>query len=91
MIHFETQEDEYRYELGRNDTHKVLVNVVLKEKLSSQMAMLMKIPMNKAETLRKQGEQQAANNNFEKAIKTLEQSTQQIIRAIRMAGIFIPG
>lgn len=90
-LHFETKEDEYNYELERNKTHKVLVNVVLKDKLSPQMKLMIKIPMNKAEELREQAIQQAAENRFEEAIKTLEQSTQQIIRSIRMAGVFIPG
>lgn len=90
-LHFETKEDEYKYELERNNTHKLLVNVVLKEKLSPQMSQLMKIPMDKAEELRRHAEEQAASGNFESAIDTLEESTQQIIRAIRMAGIFIPG
>ena len=90
-LHFETKEDEYNYELQRNDTHRILVNVVLKEKLSPQMSLLMKIPMDKAEELRKHAEEQAAGGNFESAIETLEQSTRQIIRAIRMAGVFIPG
>lgn len=90
-LHFETKQDEYEYELKRNHTHRVLVDVVLKEKLSPQMSMLMKIPMGKAEELRKHAEQQAAQGEYEKAIDTLDQSTQQIIRAIRMAGIYIPG
>lgn len=90
-LHFETKEDEYQYELERNDTHKVLVNVVLKDKLSPNMKLLIKIPMAKAEELRQQAIQQAQDKAFEQAIKTLEQSTQQIIRAIRMAGIYIPG
>lgn len=90
-LHFETKQDEYKYELERNRTHRILVEVVLKEKLSAQMSMLMKIPMSKAEELRVQAEQQAAGGDYEKAIDTLDQSTQQIIRAIRMAGVYIPG
>jgi hypothetical protein len=90
-LHFETKQDEYKYELERNRTHRVLVDVVLKEKLSPQMSMLMKIPMAKAEELRAQAVKQAEGGDFEKAINTLEQSTQQIIRAIRMAGVYIPG
>ena len=90
-LHFETKEDEYKYELERNRTHRVLVDVVLKEKLSPQMSMLMKIPMAKAEELRAQAVKQAEGGDFEKAINILEQSTQQIIRAIRMAGVYIPG
>jgi len=90
-LHFETKQDEYKYELERNRTHKILVEVVLKEKLSPQMSMLMKIPMAKAEELREQAVKQAEGGDFQKAIDTLEQSTQQIIRAIRMAGVYIPG
>ena len=90
-LNFKTKEDEYKYEIERNNTHKVLVNVVLKEKISPQMSMLIKIPMKKAEELRQQAIQQAEKKDFEKAIQTLEESTQQIIRAIRMAGIYIPG
>ena len=90
-LHFETKQDEYKYELERNRTHRILVEVVLKEKLSPQMSMLMKIPMAKAEELRAQAVQQAGGGDYEKAIHTLEQSTQQIIRAIRMAGVYIPG
>ena len=90
-LNFKTKEDEYKYEIERNNTHKVLVNVVLKEKISPQMSMLIKTPMKKAEELRQQAIQQADGKDFEKAIHTLEESTQQIIRAIRMAGIYIPG
>ena len=90
-LNFKTRQDEYKYELERNRTHKILVEVVLKEKLSPQMSMLMKIPMAKAEELRAQAVQQADSGDYEKAIDTLEQSTQQIIRAIRMAGVYIPG
>lgn len=90
-LHFDTKQDEYQYEVERNRTHQILVNVVLKEKLSPQMSLLMKTPMAQAEELHKQAEQQAAQGDYDKAIETLEQSTQQIIRAIRMAGVYIPG
>lgn len=91
-LHFETREDEYRYELDRNDTHKMLINTVLKEKYADpRFGKLMDIPLQKAEGLRVQAEGQAAGGDFESAIKLLEESTKQVIRAIRMAGIFIPG
>lgn len=91
-LNFETKEDEYRYELSRNDTHNMLVNTVLKEKRADpRLGKLMDIPLNQAEKLRSQAESEAANGDFESAIKTMEESTRQIIKAIRMAGIFIPG
>lgn len=91
-LHFETKKDEYQYELRRNDTHNMLINTVLKEKLADpRLGMLMKIPLKEAAKHRVKAEQQANNGNYEEAIKMLEASTKQIIRAIRMAGIFIPG
>ncbi len=91
-LHFATKEDEYNYELDRNETHKMLVNVLLREKLSdTRLAKLIETPMNKADELRNQAIQDAEADDFEAAIKTLEESTQHIIRAIRSAGIYIPG
>ena len=91
-LHFETKEDEYIYELRRNDTHNMLINTVLKEKRKDpRLGPLMDIPLKEAEKQRAKAEQQAGNGDFENAIKTMEESTRQIIRAIRMAGIFIPG
>lgn len=91
-LNFETREDEYQYELGRNNTHNMLVNTVLKEKRNDpRLGKLMDIPMKQAENLRSQAEAEAANGDYETAIRTMEQSTRQIIKAIRMAGIFIPG
>jgi hypothetical protein len=91
-LHFETREDEYQYELRRNDTHNMLINTVLKEKRADpRLGKFMDIPLKEAEKLRAEAEQQAGNEDFESAIKTLEESTKYIIRAIRMAGIYIPG
>jgi hypothetical protein len=91
-LEFASKEDEYRYELKRNDTHNILINTVLKEKREDpRLGKLMDIPLNKAEQLRHEAEQQAASGDFEGAIKTLEESTKYIIRAIRLGGIFVPG
>lgn len=91
-LHFETREDEYQYELRRNDTHNMLINTVLKKKRADpRLGKLMDIPLKQADKLRAEAEQQADSKNYETAIKTLEESTKNIIRAIRMAGIFIPG
>ena len=91
-LNFATKEDEYKYELRRNDTHMMLINTVLKEKRGDpRLGPLMNIPLKAAEKLRGEAEQQAASGDFERAIKTLEDSTKQIIRAIRVGGVFIPG
>jgi hypothetical protein len=91
-LNFETPEDEYLYELDRNDTHRMLVEVLLAEKMQAS-------PMRKtadgfiaqAGELRKQAEKAAGNKKFEEAIGLLEASTKEFIRAIRSAGVYIPG
>jgi len=47
--------------------------------------------LDKAGQLRFASERQASQSNHEAAIKSLEQSTQNLIRALRNAGFFIPG
>jgi len=44
-----------------------------------------------ATQLRKAAEEQAARREFDAAIKTLEESTRELVRAIRAAGVYIPG
>ncbi|KPJ91659.1 MAG: hypothetical protein AMJ53_11155 [Gammaproteobacteria bacterium SG8_11] len=92
-LNFANKEEEYQYELDRNDTHKMLVQVVLKEKLDANpgLAKLVDMNMKIAEDLRSKARQQAEQGDFDAAVQTMEQSTSQIIRAIRAAGIYIPG
>lgn len=92
-LNFANKEEEYRYELDRNDTHKMLINVVLKDKLAANpaLAKLVDINMKAAEDLRNKAVKQAEQGDYKSAVETLEQSTSQIVRAIRAAGIYIPG
>ncbi|MGI9320857.1 MAG: hypothetical protein ACR2O5_05540 [Thiogranum sp.] len=90
---FASSEEEYQYEVDRNDTHRMLVSVLLKEKVSGSSGVegMVEKFMDKAADLRQQAEKQASKGDFEAAIQTLEQSTKEIVRAIRGAGIYIPG
>ena len=92
-LNFANSEEEYHYEVDRNDTHRMLVNVLLKEKMeknSGARSMVDKF-LGKADLLRKQADAQALDGQYENAVGTLEQSTKEIVRAIRSAGIYIPG
>ena len=92
-LNFANSEEEYHYEIDRNDTHRMLVDVLLKEKMSknaSARAMVDKF-LGKADALRKVADGQAADGEYENAVTTLEKSTKEIVRAIRSAGIYIPG
>lgn len=91
-LNFETKADEYAYELDRNDTHMMLIEVLLAEKMeSSPMRASAEKFIGNAEELRSRAEKAADKQQFEDAIGLLEESTKELIRAIRSAGIYIPG
>ena len=92
-LNFASSEEEYHYEVDRNDTHRMLVDVLLKEKMKTNWgieAMVTKF-MGRAGELRARADEQASDGEYENAVTTLEQSTKEIVRAIRSAGIYIPG
>lgn len=92
-LNFETHEEEYHYEVDRNDTHSMLVKILLEDKIkaSDQVKKTVDEFMAKAKVLRLKADKQAGDGEYEAAISTLEQSTKEIVRAIRSAGIYIPG
>lgn len=93
-LNFASDEEEYVYELDRNDTHLMLVDILLREKLSNAKSGMEKLVaqfMDKAEQLRSRAEEQAAGGHYGPAVETLELSTKEIVRAIRSAGVYIPG
>lgn len=91
-LNFASKEEEYRYELDRNETHRVLLGRVLDDKADRpELRTQVKPFADRAAELRKQAEAAAASKSYDKAIETLEESTKELVRAIRAAGIFIPG
>lgn len=92
-LKFDTAEEEYHYEVDRNDTHRMLVDMLLKEKMNSggNIKNMVDKFMDEANKLRTVANKQASKGEYKAAISTLEQSTKEIVRAIRSAGIYIPG
>ena len=91
-LNFASKEEEYHYELDRNDTHLMLVRVLLDEKMKEERISKQVQPLlGKAETLRKRAEKSASKGDFKSAVDLLEESTREVTRAIRLAGIYIPG
>lgn len=93
-LNFASIEEEYAYELDRNDTHQMLIKLLIEEKLANKpdkfKEKLNKIIMS-AKEIRMQAENLAKNSDFKGAIAELELSTKQLVRAIRMGGVYIPG
>jgi hypothetical protein len=91
-LNFSSVEEEYHYELDRNNTHRMLIKLLLNKKESSDYTkkMVMKF-IRDANSLRSKADQAARKKEFDQAIQLLEQSTKQLVRAIRSAGVYIPG
>lgn len=87
-LEFSNKEEEYRYEIDRNDTHQMLIKVLLDGKPETSQSRGF---IDRAVQLRRQAEGAAARDDHLGAIQLLEQSTRELVRAIRGAGVYIPG
>jgi hypothetical protein len=91
-LNFATKEEEYHYEVDRNDTHQMLVKVLLDDKQAgAQMNDRLQGFLEAAGSLRGQAEAAASRGDFDTGVQILEQSTSEYVKAIRSAGIYIPG
>lgn len=91
-LSFASKADEYHYEVDRNDTHRMLVDMLLKEKRGTvSVGAMVDQALSAAAALRSQAESEAARRDHEAAVRTLEQSTRELVKAIRGAGVYIPG
>ncbi|MCG7982951.1 MAG: hypothetical protein JAY90_09405 [Candidatus Thiodiazotropha lotti] len=91
-LKFTSSDDEYSYELDRNDTHFMLVKLLLEDRnvnatTQSEVDQLLL----QARQLRSLAEQASEGGDYKEGISKLEESTRQIVRAIRRAGVYIPG
>ena len=87
-LSFANKEEEYHYEIDRNNTHQMLINILASEKRSDDMIMKF---VGAARGLRVKAEDAAKNKDYAAGVKLLEESTSELVRAIRSAGIYIPG
>ncbi|CAB1367715.1 conserved exported protein of unknown function [Denitratisoma oestradiolicum] len=92
-LNFASKEEEYHYEIDRNETHLMLVKVLVEEKQVTNPALNEQVRsfLAKSKELRDAAEAAAGRKEYEKAIKLMEDSTLELVRAIRNAGIYIPG
>lgn len=91
-LNFATKEEEYRYEIDRNDTHQMLIKVLLGGRANIPGSETrMRTFVDRSAQLRTQAESAAGKAEYAVAIRFLEDSTTELVRAIRNAGIYIPG
>lgn len=90
-LQFRNKEEEYRYELDRNDTHRMLITVLVGDKAGAAGAGTMQKLLEQAAQFRAQAEKEAAGGRFDAAVESLEAATKELQKALRGAGIYIPG
>lgn len=91
-LNFATKAEEYHYEVDRNDTHKMLIKVLLDDRQGRPgMDEMVSGFLERSGTLRGQAEASAARGDHDSAVKLMESSTAELVKAIRNAGVFIPG
>ena len=90
-LNFATAEEEYQYELKRNDSLFALLEFAIVEK-NPGGSVVERIHQNrdKARGLRRAAEGMAKNGDHPAAIAELNTSTKVLLQAIRMSGIFVP-
>lgn len=91
-LNFASREEEYRYELERNDAHLMFIKVLAAErgKLNDGQGLNADF-LGRAAELRKEAEGAFRRGDTTAAISRLEESTRELVRAIRSLGVFIPG
>lgn len=92
-LNFASKREEFDYEVDRNDTHKMLIAVLLADRkdASGGMPAAMQAATDRAAALRSEAEAQARRGDHAAGIRLLEDSTRELVRAIRAGGIYIPG
>jgi hypothetical protein len=90
-LNFASKDEEYRYELDRNDTHRMLLDVLLRDKRPATADGRLDAALAEAARLRKAAEDESARGNYEEGVRSLEQSTRELVKAIRSTGLYIPG
>lgn len=88
---FATPAEEYAYELERNKSYEILVDIAIAEKQNSVTASrsyILKL-VGQSRELREQAGVQATGGDHVKAIGTLEEATGHLVRALRGAGVMV--
>jgi len=88
-LNFANKREEYDYEIDRNDTHRMLITVLLADRKDALS--MMQPFIDRAAVHRSDAEQRARGGDHDGGIKALEESTRELVRAIRAGGIYIPG
>lgn len=88
-LHFANKQDEYRYEIDRNEAFRMMIPMLVPAELSADAALNMHLV--DAVRLRNDADVMAAHQQFDDAIRIIEAASEAYLEAFRHAGTSIPG
>jgi hypothetical protein len=90
-LRFATPADEFNYEVKRYQSHQMLVDMMLSEegRYSEATRNIIDYKVEESRQIKTQAEGQAAAGDWPTAIKSMENATEQLVRALRIGGMSI--
>lgn len=88
-LQFASKEEEFHYEVDRNDTHQMLLRILVQKQAGDAAAG--REFVERAAQLRREADAAGGRGDYAQAIRLLEEATRELVKAIRGAGVFIPG
>jgi tetratricopeptide (TPR) repeat protein len=90
-LKFDTPAEEFQHELARNISYEGLVPIALTQSNAARdIAALAESYVQRSRALRSTAQQQAAGEDHRAALKTIQEATAHLQRALHTAGIFVP-
>lgn len=89
-LKFDTPADEFAYEQKRNRSHEMLVDMMIAEgRAEGPKRELVERYVEENRKLRANADSQAKVGDYQAAIKTMEQATSQLVRALQAVGLAV--
>lgn len=88
-LKFNTPADEYRYELQRNHSHQMLVQMVKQEGKNENAGSTFEQFVQASRELHSNAESRAESGDYAAAIKLLESATRELVKALQLTGMAI--
>ena len=90
QLRFESKEAEFRYELSRIESNRLLVELMVQERApSDQQLSSIAADNSRARTLEIEARKRASSGDVTRALELAEEANQHLVRALRSAGVYI--
>jgi tetratricopeptide (TPR) repeat protein len=90
-LKFDSPADEFKHELARNRSYEELVPLAISQlNIARDSAQLSERYVQQSKGMRDAAQKAAAGGDYQAALKTIQEATSQLQRALRVAGVIVP-